>query len=477
MRRRYQEEFRYILVDEFQDLNRAQILFLQMLALPENNLFVVGDDDQMIYGWRGATVRGIIDFPRIHACARECALSTNYRSSVRIVAHAGWLIERNRERVPKSVVPRKGAPRGEFEIRLHAGLWEQAQSAAEWIMMKKEGARWQDTAVLFRYNALQFTVALALDRKNIPHTRLEGSRLFDSRAGRDVAAWLNVLLFPGSAGREDLERILRRPKRLLRRSLIGRLESWRDLEMLPGTGAMTGEEEEVLREFLLRVQTFRVRTPQLSAYDLIEELDGMIHLRRSYDRTGVASSDPDEADDGTYLDVISAVSRTFPAASDFLAHIEASRKSPPAPQLASACPPDDDAVVLSTIHRAKGNEFSRVVFFDLSRRHQLGQGEMEEERRVTYVGLTRAMDSLLVTANRRRQSPFLREAALDPQFAGRMREDVESELRGLRKRVRRLRSLTGESASRRRVRLCRDIDALEEELRCRSMLSLPPAPP
>ena len=479
LRRRYQEEFRYILVDEFQDLNRAQILLLQMLAFPENNLFVVGDDDQMIYGWRGATVRGIIDFPRIHACACECALSTNYRSSVRIVAHAGWLIERNRDRVSKSVVPRGGAPRGEFEIRLHAGLWEQAQSAAEWIMMKGEDARWRETAVLFRYNALQCIVALALDKKNIPHTRLEGSRLFDSRAGKDVAAWLNVLLYPGSAGRGDLERILRRPERLVGRSLLDRLECWRDVEMLPGTGTMTGEEEEVLREFLLRVQTFRLRVPLLSSHDIIEELDGMIHLRRSYDRAGVAASDPDEADDGTCLDVISAVSRTFPGPADFLAHIEASRISPPASQLSTAWPPeqpDRDEVILSTIHRAKGNEFSRVVFFDMSRRHRLGKGEMEEERRVAYVGLTRAKDSLLVTANGRRQSPFLREAALDPQFAGRMREDMESELRGLRKRTVRLRSATGEAASRRRVRLRQDVDALEEELRCRSMLSLPPAP-
>lgn len=482
LRRRYQEEFRYLLVDEFQDLNRAQLLLLQILALPENNLFVVGDDDQMIYGWRGATLRGILDFPRVHACARECALSTNYRSSARIVAHAGWLIERNRERVPKSVVPRVGAPRGEFEILLHAGLWEQAESAAEWIMKKKEatGFPWRDTAVLYRYNALQFLVALALDRKNIPHTRLGGGRLFDSRVGRDVAAWLHVLLFPGAAGREDLERVLRRPARILRRSLIERLECWGDLEMLPGTGALTGEEEGALREFLLSVGNLRLRAPLLSSHELIEELDGMIHLRRSYDRTRAVSSDPDEADDRTYLDVIDAVSRTIPEAADFLAHIEASRTCTSATELASASPPEhteDDEVLLSTIHRAKGNEFSRVVYFDMSRRRRLGEEEMEEERRVAYVGLTRAKDSLLVTANGRRQSPFLQEAALDPQFAGRMREDMQSELGGLRKRFCRVSAVTGDLASQRRVRLCQTIDALEEELRCRSMLSLPPAPP
>ena len=474
MRRRYQEEFRYLLVDEFQDLNQAQILLLRILALPENNMFIVGDDDQMIYGWRGASVRSIIEFPLIHACASECALTTNYRSSERIVAHAGWLIARNRERVPKAVVPRPGAPRGEFRIALHRGLWEQAQSAADWVMAKNGAAPWRETAVLFRYNALQFIVALALDRKNIPHTRLAGNRLFDSRAGRDVSAWLNVLLFPGSAGREDLERILRRPENLLRRSLIGGLESWRDLEMLPGTGAMTGEEEDALRGFLLRAERFRLRAPRLSPHELIEELDSMVHLRDAYDRRRAAAGDPDEADDRTYLDVIEAVARTFPTAAGFLAHIEASRTNPPASGSSAGNLPEQDEVVLSTIHRAKGNEFSRVVFFDLSRRSRFRGRENEEERRVAYVGLTRARDALLVTADGRRQSPFLREAALDPQFAGRLQEDMESELLSLRKRVLRLSSQGTGAASRRRTGLRREIEALEEELRCRSMLNFPP---
>jgi DNA helicase-2/ATP-dependent DNA helicase PcrA len=477
VRRRYQEQFRYILVDEFQDLNRAQILLLQILALPENNLFIVGDDDQMIYGWRGATVRGIIDFPRIHPCARVCALSTNYRSTAKIVAHAGWLINRNKERVPKSVVPRRGAPPGEFEILLQRGLWEQAQSAAEWIMMKQDSAPWRDTAVLFRYNALQFVVALALEKKNIPHTVVEGSRLFASRAGGDVAAWLNVMLSPGSAGREDLERVLRRPERVLRRSLIERVESWCDLEMLPGTGTLTGEEERALKEFLRRARTFRLGAPLLSPHELIDELDRIVHLRKSYDRKGVVPSDPDDADDGTYLDVIGAVSWTFPTAADFLSHIDASRKSPPTPQFASGGQPERDEVVLSTIHRAKGNEFSRVVFFDMSRRHRPGKDEEEEERRVAYVGLTRAKDSLLVTANGRRQSPFLREAALDPQFTGRMREDLESELEGLRKRIRRLRPVAGEVVSQKYFRIRHDVEALEDELRCRAMLGMTPVPP
>ena len=474
MRRRYQECFTYILVDEFQDLNRAQILLLEILALPENNLFIVGDDDQLIYGWRGANVRSIIDFPRLHACARETILSTNYRSSARIIAHAGWLISRNRERVPKSVVPRAGAPPGEFDVILRPGLWEQAQSAVEWIVRNRGAARWRDTAVLSRYNAHQFIMALALDRKSIPHTVVDGSRLFDSRAGKDVAAWFNVILFPLSVGRGDLERILSRPERLLRRSLIESLESWHDLELLPGTGVLTAGEEESLQLLFSRVLSLRLRVPLVSASGLLGDIDRVMRLRMSYDRRRKAASNPDEADEGTYLDVIGAVSRTFPTPESFFAHITESLRTRAAPPAPSDSPPERDEVVLSTIHRAKGNEFSRVVFFDLSRRHRPGAGETEEERRVAYVGLTRAKDSLLVTANGRRQSPFLREAALDPQFAGRMREDMQSELSELLKKIRRLSSANGTAASRKMTSLVQVVSSLQEELRCRSMLSLPP---
>lgn len=132
-------------------------------------------------------------------------------------------------------------------------------------------------------------------------------------------------------------------------------------------------------------------------------------------------------------------------------------------------------MILSTIHRAKGCEYKRVVVFDLSRRHRPVPVELEEERRVAYVALTRAKDALLVTADLRRQSRFLREAALDPRFSGRMREDLESELEGLLKRCRRLIAKEGIAFPGKAPDLIRNVDALREELRCRAMFSLPPA--
>ncbi len=475
LRREYQERYRYLLVDEFQDLNRAQILLLRILALPENNLFVVGDDDQLIYGWRGAEVRSILDFSRVNPCARESALSTNYRSAEQIVTHAGWLIGMNSERVAKKVVPRPGAPRGGFDIVLRTGLWNQAQSAAEWISGGDLPELRRDTAVLFRYNALQFPVALALDALGIPHTSVDDGSLFASRAGKDVASWLNVLLFPGLAAKEDIQRVLRRPDRVLPRSRIDSLACWADLERLPGSGTLTEREEGSLQRFMDCIGRLQLVSHSLSPAELIAELDRTVNLRGSYAERGPAPSDPDEPDDQTCLDVIVAVSETHRTPADFLAHIRASRMNMPGTQLPSSRPDRRNEVVLSTIHRAKGCEFKRVVFFDLSRRQRPVPAELEEERRVAYVALTRAKDALLITADGRRQSRFLREAALNPRFSGRMPEDLESELRALLKRHMRLLTRAETAYPGKASDLREDIVALREELRCRAMFSHPRA--
>lgn len=330
LRREYQGRFRYVLVDEFQDLNRAQIVLLRMIALPENNLFVVGDDDQLIYGWRGADVRAILDFSLLNPCARESVLSTNYRSAERIVTHAGWLIARNSERVPKAVLARPGAPGGAFDVVLRTGLWKQAQSAAEWISRKGPQDCWRDTAVLFRYNVLRFPVAIALDQLGIPHTSVDDGTLFASRAGRDVAAWLNVILLPDSAEQGDIHRILGRPDRVLPRSRVERVSRWDDLELLPGS--LTEEEQGSLQRFMDRVATLRRCALSRSPAELIAQLDRTVNLRGSYAERGAPASDPDDPDNRTCLDVIVAVAASYQTNDDFLAAIRASRKSIPCAQ-------------------------------------------------------------------------------------------------------------------------------------------------
>jgi len=162
LRKNLQNQFEYILVDEFQDLNKAQILLMQILALPQNNLFIVGDDDQMIYGWRGAEIAHILDFNKRYAESEDCTLSTNYRSNKRIVNHSRWLIDHNSERVEKDIHPLPNKPSGLFEIKLSQSLWHQTVEIKDWILTNKQyqNADWKDFAVIFRYNTFQFIIAM-----------------------------------------------------------------------------------------------------------------------------------------------------------------------------------------------------------------------------------------------------------------------------------------------------------------------------
>ena len=228
LRRTYQSRFEFVLVDEFQDLNEAQLLLLQIIGLPENNIFAVGDDDQMIYGFRGADVKHIVEFEKRFPVASSRVLNTNYRSSRMIVRHTNWLIRHNRERVSKDIQPRRDAQPGRFEVTGGDSLLEQATFAANWLAEhKKQNKRdWKDYAVLYRYNAYQFPVALMLDALGIPHSPVATQPLFQSSVGMDVYSYLQVMLFPNEANASDFERILKRPNKYLTNQLIAQGKDW-----------------------------------------------------------------------------------------------------------------------------------------------------------------------------------------------------------------------------------------------------------
>jgi len=171
LRHSLQNQFEYVLVDEFQDLNRAQMMLTQIIALPQNNLFVVGDDDQMIYGWRGADVRLILDFPQTYSDAKTVVLATNYRSTQRIVRHSRMLIEHNPERVVKDIQPRTQAGRGILDVILAQGIRAQAKAALDWMETQKttHHLAWDDFAILYRVNNHAFPILSLLDQRGIPY--------------------------------------------------------------------------------------------------------------------------------------------------------------------------------------------------------------------------------------------------------------------------------------------------------------------
>ncbi|GAB4577546.1 MAG: hypothetical protein Fur0022_02770 [Anaerolineales bacterium] len=172
LRHSLQHQYEFVLVDEFQDLNQAQMLLTRLIALPQNNLFVVGDDDQTIYGWRGADVRLILDFPQIYPDAQTVILATNYRSTRKIVRHARMLIEHNPERVAKDIQPRPGAGVGTLDVLLTTGIRQQAKAALDWIESQKEthALSWDAFAILYRTNSSIYPVIPLLEQRNIPYT-------------------------------------------------------------------------------------------------------------------------------------------------------------------------------------------------------------------------------------------------------------------------------------------------------------------
>lgn len=431
LRRTYQSRFEFVLVDEFQDLNEAQLLLLQIIALPENNIFAVGDDDQMIYGFRGADVKHIIEFEKRFPVASTRVLDTNYRSSRMIVRHANWLIRHNRDRVAKDIQPRREAQSGRFEVMGGASLLEQAKFAASWLAehKKQNQLNWRDYAVLYRYHAYQFPVALMLDALNIPHSPAATGQLFQTPVGLDVYSYLQVLLFPNEARAPHFERILKRPNKFFTNQLIGQAKDWLAFLCLPLPASLREWESQKLIDFILRIERFAqtARLGEITAAACLQMLKTEFGLAEFYREQSRITDDLDQASDEGLLDVILALAGNHKTPLEFFQFIckslgdQKGDSEKDAGNGANASEREAAAgneVFLSTIHRAKGKEFRNVVYFNLSQ----GAADprqvtfVEEERRVTYVGATRPKDDLLITFASTKPSGFLREIALNPQY-------------------------------------------------------------
>ncbi|HET6821166.1 MAG TPA: ATP-dependent helicase, partial [Anaerolineales bacterium] len=436
LRRDYQSRFEFVLVDEFQDLNEAQLLLLQIIGLPENNIFAVGDDDQMIYGFRGADVKHIVEFEKRFPVASTHVLNTNYRSSQMIVRHTGWLIRYNRDRVPKEIQPRRDAQPGRLEVAGRTSLLEQAKYAATWLAehRKQNNLNWRDYAVLYRYHAYQFPVAVMLDALGIPHSPAETGQLFRSSVGMDVYSYLQVILFPQEARAPEFERILKRPNKFITNQLIAQAKDWHSFLELRQLSTLRDSERQTLTDFTARIERLAqtAHTGAMTAAEFMQRLKTEFSLAEFYQEQASLTDDLDQASDEGLLDVIVALAGNYKTPAEFFQFIRKSiadanastdgentsgnGRSDPGTSEREAAKPNE--VYLSTIHRAKGREFRNVVYFNLS--HTPADPKqasfVEEERRVAYVGATRAKDDLLITFATTKPSEFLREITLHPGY-------------------------------------------------------------
>ncbi len=428
LRAHYQRRFRYLLVDEYQDTNAAQYKFVSLMGGGFRNVMVVGDDDQSIYGWRGADIRNILDFERDFPGARIVRLEENYRSTPNILDLANAVIAENTERRGKTL--RATRPAGE-PVTLMQTLDErdEADFIADVIIDRTGRGDWarRDCAVLYRTNAQSRAVEDAFRRRGIAYRLVGAVRFYERREIRDLMAYLKLVANP--ADDEAFRRAVNVPRRGLgdvtlailteRAALDGvsLLEVSTRLDVLAG---MRAGPRAALEEFTSLVQRIRVQATDAAVDELLRAVVEAIrytdHLRaegpEGADRVEnvrelIAGAAEVVADDGgevglTPLDHF-LQKATLVAGLDRL-------------------DPDADAVTMMTMHNAKGLEFPLVFvsgledgLFPLARAAE-DPKQLEEERRLFYVGITRAERKLYLSCaeQRRRNGEML--AAVPSRF-------------------------------------------------------------
>jgi DNA helicase-2/ATP-dependent DNA helicase PcrA len=418
---RYRERFAFVLVDEYQDTNKAQFRFVELLAKGHANLMVVGDDDQSIYRWRGADIRNILDFEQAFPGSRVVRLERNYRSTQRILDAANHVISQNTQRKGKTLRTERAG--GDRVTLLEA--YDESDEA-RWIVQEIEARAqaapplpYRAMAVLYRTNAQARALEDALRRAGVPYQVVGSVRFYERREIQDVLAYLRLISNPRDAG--AFERVVNYPRRGVGLTTLEQLKRWAEASSISLLEAAARADEVLdlraggsrgLRSFAELIQRFSVRAAQARIGELldelVEDLDLVRHLHEEgpegedrarnvaeliagaldFDATLVAGAD-DEVDTFTELDL-------FLQQVALVADVD-------------RLDPDADAVTLMTLHNAKGLEFP-VVFiagmeeglFPLARAYDEPDA-LEEERRLFYVGITRAEDKLSLSWARQRR--------------------------------------------------------------------------
>lgn len=401
--KKYQDIYKYILVDEYQDTNAVQFRLLYMLAGISGNLCVVGDDDQSIYGWRGAEVRNILDFDKVFENVKEIKLEGNYRSGKSILSIANRLIENNTYRRGKTLEASADKQSEVKKYEFYNDL-EEASFTAKTILDKyDDGISYDDIAILYRTNAQSLNFERALKMANIPHKVIGNIGFYQRREVKDILAYLKFSDNPKDE--QAFFRSISVPKRGIGNSTNDKIISYaeeNDITIL--------ETLETDLKFLSKSRAAVDRYIQLihdiikceSIRDKIELILNTIKYKEYLQSLG---EEPDLIDrkmeniDELISDAVRFEEQNGSSLSDFLASAA----------LVSSNDEEDieGYVKLMTMHAAKGLEFKLVFLTGLEEGlfplgNEDGEANIEEERRLCYVGVTRAMETLYITRARSR---------------------------------------------------------------------------
>ena len=435
----YQQRYQYIHVDEYQDTNHAQYQLVKLLASRFKNICVVGDADQSIYGWRGADMQNILDFEKDYPEAKVVLLEENYRSTKKILQAANEVIKNNRNRRPKKLWTQNDD--GEQIVYYRANdERDEAVFVASTIdnIVREEGKNFKDFAVLYRTNAQSRTIEEALLKSNIPYTMVGGTKFYSRKEIRDVISYLNLIANPSD--NISFERVVNEPKRGVGPGTLEKIRNFayeQNMSLLDASAnimlsPIKGKAAQGVYDFANTILNLRDQLDGLSITETveaildksgyldalsmqqtlesqsrIENIEEFMSVTKNFDETNTDGTEDETGIDrlGRFLNDLALIADTDDG------EAEAAE------------------VTLMTLHAAKGLEFP-VVFligmeegvFPLSRASE-EPDELEEERRLAYVGITRAEEILFLTnANTRtlfgktgynRPSRFLREISDD----------------------------------------------------------------
>ena len=435
----YQQRYQYIHVDEYQDTNHAQYQLVKLLASRFKNICVVGDADQSIYGWRGADMQNILDFEKDYPEAKVVLLEENYRSTKKILQAANEVIKNNRNRRPKKLWTQNDD--GEQIVYYRANdERDEAVFVASTIdnIIREEGKNFKDFAVLYRTNAQSRTIEEALLKSNIPYTMVGGTKFYSRKEIRDVISYLNLIANP--ADNISFERVVNEPKRGVGPGTLEKIRTFayeQNMSLLDASAnimlsPIKGKAAQGVYDFANMILNLRDQLDGLSITEAveavldksgyldalsmqqtlesqarIENIEEFMSVTKNFDETNTDGTEDETGIDrlGRFLNDLALIADTDDG------DMEAAE------------------VTLMTLHAAKGLEFP-VIFligmeegvFPLSRASE-EPDELEEERRLAYVGITRAEEILFLTnANTRtlfgktgynRPSRFLREISDD----------------------------------------------------------------
>src|SRR6266511_939184 len=402
-REKWQKAFRYILVDEYQDTNHAQYRLLQHLGEPDMNVCAVGDPDQSIYAFRGADINNILDFERDFPGTRTIALEQNYRSTNSILDAANHVITNNRERKPKELWSDLGDGEPVRVIEVEDEHAEARFVAAGIAALVEEGFSGDEVAVFYRTNAQSRVLEDVLVRQGIAYQVIGGPRFYERAEVKDAIAYLQAIDNPYDA--VSLQRIANRPRRGIGDSSLARLQSWADAQGRSLWEALEFAEEAGVGAAPLRaVQQFHTLMQSLQSGAL--ELPVAELVERTLERSGYLEALEAERTIEAQgrienLQELVGVAREYqeraeePSLSHFLQEISLYSDQ-------DAIRGEESLVTLMTLHNAKGLEFRAVYLIGMEEgifphSRSLEEQGLEEERRLAYVGMTRAKERLVLT--------------------------------------------------------------------------------